>query len=90
MTTATKTATIATDALLSGDIIRGIRYGLFSVVMTETHTAPHYNAAGVMLRAVTMTVVVVREINPETGEVSRRKMRFPLDMFDLSAVERPL
>ena len=63
---------MTTTTFTKGQIIHGVRCGIFSVVKTETTTNEGIGCD---------TIVTVREVHPTTGEVARGKMRFPGNMF---------
>ena len=60
---------MTTATFTKGQIVHGVKVGIFSVVKTETG------------KATGITVVTVREVHPTTGEVAKFTMRFPIDMF---------
>lgn len=63
---------MATTTFTKGQIIHGVRCGIFSVVKTEAAKCEGIGCD---------TIVTVVEVHPTTGEVGRHKMRFPGNMF---------
>ena len=63
---------MTTTTFTKGQIIHGVRCGIFSVVKTEATTVSGIDCE---------TIVTVVEVHPTTGQLGRRKMRFPGNMF---------
>ncbi|NDG19437.1 MAG: hypothetical protein EB117_14350 [Betaproteobacteria bacterium] len=58
---------MTTATFTKGQIVHGVKVGIFSVVKTQ--------------QAGSMTIVTVREVHPTTGELTKFTMRFPIEMF---------
>lgn len=61
-----------TTTFTKGQIVHGVRCGTFSVVKTEATTNCGIGCD---------TIVTVVEVHPTTGQLGRKKMRFPGNMF---------
>ena len=63
---------MTTTTFNKGQIVHGVRCGIFSVVKTEASKCDGVGCS---------TIVTVREVHPTTGELTKFTMRFPADMF---------